>query len=817
MIEKVPGMKEPDMAELGPLRTIADIAKYLGASSPAPATAAPLAAVSKPAAPSVDYTAVLLDVIADKTGYPVDMLNPDMALEADLGIDSIKRVEIFAAMIEKVPGMKEPDMAELGPLRTIADIANYLGASSPAPAVTTQVVAPSKPAAPSVDYTAVLLEVIADKTGYPVDMLNPDMALEADLGIDSIKRVEIFAAMIEKVPGMKEPDMAELGPLRTIADIANYLGAGSSAPAPAPAPTAPATPSVNYTAVLIDVIADKTGYPVDMLNPDMALEADLGIDSIKRVEIFAAMIEKVPGMKEPDMAELGPLRTIADIANYLGAGSSAPDTTPSPTTPSPTHAPSAPTGLRQVVHTRPAAATGHCILDESVGSVTITDDGMGIADALSELLIVRGFEAAVVDEIPAGMRAVICLSGIRAFENRAQAIAANEQAYRAAHAIAPVLSTEGGVFVTVQDTGGQFSPKDDRAWAGGLSALAKTAAIEWPKAKVKAIDIDLAGRTPHTIAQALLNELLSGGKELEVGLGARNERAAVETTFGPASGSDLGLAKDAVIIASGGARGVTAQSLIHLARRAGGRYVLLGRTPLADEPSFCAGKNTEAELKQAFLADAKSRGESASPAAVGKKVAQVIASREVREVLAGFQTAGAEARYVAVDIRKASEVSKALDQVRKDWGPIAGIVHGAGVLADKLLTELTPDKFAAVFSTKVEGLEALLDATASDKLKFLCMFSSVAARTGNTGQAAYAMANEVLNRVAQAKAGKGVRVKSLNWGPWDGGMVTPGLRKHFAQNGINLLGIEEGSELFADEILVGADAEVEIVLGHPLV
>jgi len=552
-----------------------------------------------------------------------------------------------------------------------------------------------------------------------------------------------------------------------------------------------------------------------MLNPDMALEADLGIDSIKRVEIFAAMIEKVPGMKEPDMAELGPLRTIADIAAYLGSGSPAPAAAPvAVVSPAPAAVPS---GLRQVVRTRPAPATGHSILDESVGSVTITDDGMGIADALSELLIVRGFEAAVVDEIPAGMRAVICLSGIRPFESRAQAVAANGQAYRAAHAIAPVLSAEGGVFVTVQDTGGSFAPKDDRAWAGGLSALAKTAAIEWPRAKVKAIDIDLAGRTPHTIAQALLNELLNGGKELEVGLGARNERVAVETTFGPAAGSDLGLSRDAVIVASGGARGVTAQSLIHLARRAGGRYVLLGRTPLADEAAFCAGRTTEAELKQAFIADAKSRGESASPAAVSRKVAQVVASREVREVLAGFHAAGAEARYVALDIRKSAEVSKALDKVRKEWGPVAGIVHGAGVLADKLLTELTPDKFEAVFSTKVEGLEALLDATAADPLKFLCMFSSVAARTGNTGQAAYAMANEVLNRVAQSKAGKGVRVKSLNWGPWDGGMVTPGLRNHFAQNGISLLGIGEGAELFADEILKGADAEVEIVLGHPLV
>jgi hypothetical protein len=123
-----------------------------------------------------------------------------------------------------------------------------------------------------------------------------------------------------------------------------------------------------------------------------------------------------------------------------------------------------------------------------------------------------------------------------------------------------------------------------------------------------------------------------------------------------------------------------------------------------------------------------------------------------------------------------------------------------------------------VFSTKIDGLEALLDATRQDPLRFIALFSSVAARNGNPGQAAYAMANEVMNRVAHAEAAHraGLRVKSLNWGPWDGGMVTDALRKHFAKNGVSMLGIEEGTKLFSDEILHGADGEIEIVLGHPL-
>jgi NAD(P)-dependent dehydrogenase (short-subunit alcohol dehydrogenase family)/acyl carrier protein len=815
--DALPGLPELPHSDIGRLRTLEDIAVYLEGHLGTQTAAQPVPA---PAAPSHNVRATLWALVADKTGYPSEMLEPGMALEADLGIDSIKRVEIFAAVQDALPGLPELPHSDIGRLRTLEDIAVYLEGhlgSHPAPAPA----APPSAAAPAHNVRQTLWTLVSDKTGYPSEMLEPGMALEADLGIDSIKRVEIFAAVQDALPGLPELPHSDIGRLRTLEDIAVYLeGHLGGAPAPAPPAAAP-VPTVDLQTALIEVIADKTGYPVEMLNPDMALEADLGIDSIKRVEIFAALIERVPGMKEPDMAELGPLKSIADVAGYLqgnpiaAAPVSAPVAAPA--------AKPAPTGLRQNVHTAPAAPTspalaGHSLLDESSGSITITDDGRGIGDALAELLIARGFEAAVSDEVPAGIRAAICLSGLRQFESREQAIAANLEAFKTASAVAAAISAEGGVFVTVQDTGGRFAPSDQtRAWAGGLSALAKTASLEWPRARVKAIDIEIAGRTPHFIAQALLDELLSGGPEKEVGLTAGGERFTVETSSGPASGSELTLGPDSVIVASGGARGVTAQSLVRLAQTTHSRFVLLGRTAADDEPAFCHGLSSEAELRQAFLADAKSRDESISPAALSKRSAQVIASREVAEVLKAFKDASAEARYIALDIRDAEAVAKALDEVRAAWGPISGLVHGAGVLADKLIKELTPEGFNKVFSTKVEGLEALLDATAKDPLKFICLFSSVAARNGNPGQAAYAMANETMNRVAYAlAANRKIRVKSLNWGPWDGGMVTPALRRHFAQNGVELLGIDEGTDLFVDEILHGADGEIEIVLGHPL-
>ncbi|HVB37799.1 MAG TPA: SDR family oxidoreductase, partial [Vicinamibacterales bacterium] len=159
------------------------------------------------------------------------------------------------------------------------------------------------------------------------------------------------------------------------------------------------------------------------------------------------------------------------------------------------------------------------------------------------------------------------------------------------------------------------------------------------------------------------------------------------------------------------------------------------------------------------------------------------------------------------------------EPIRRTWGPITGLVHGAGVLADALIAHKTPEQFDEVFSTKVQGLQALLDATAQDPLRLICCFSSVAARYGNPGQSDYAMANEILNKVAWKEArrrGPQVRVKSIDWGPWEAGMVTPALRQHFADRGVALIPLSRGATSFVDEVQGGNADEVEVVIGGSL-
>ncbi|MFE5812829.1 beta-ketoacyl synthase N-terminal-like domain-containing protein, partial [Streptomyces sp. NPDC056479] len=159
------------------------------ALAPAPAPAPQLLSVTSPttaaqppapaavtAAPTVDAAGVeaaLLEVVGAKTGYPADMLELDMDVEADLGIDSIKRVEIMGVMQERFGGGVAAGPEQLAELRTLRHIVDFMATSSAPAAVT---------AAPAVDAAGVeaaLLEVVGAKTGYPADMLELDMDVEA--------------------------------------------------------------------------------------------------------------------------------------------------------------------------------------------------------------------------------------------------------------------------------------------------------------------------------------------------------------------------------------------------------------------------------------------------------------------------------------------------------------------------------------------------------------------------------------------------------------------------------------------------------------
>jgi acyl carrier protein len=201
-----------------------------------------------------------------------------------------------------------------------------------------QAAAASPPAAPAAlspagaDVVAPMLDVVAEKTGYPVEMLDLSMSLEADLGIDSIKRVEILSAVQGRIAALPDVDTAGMATLDTLQEIIDHLQtlitsatlSGTPAmPEPPPAPAAVATPAApspagtDVVALMLDIVAEKTGYPVEMLDLSMSLEADLGIDSIKRVEILSAVQGRIAALPDVDTAAAATLDTLQEIIDYL--------------------------------------------------------------------------------------------------------------------------------------------------------------------------------------------------------------------------------------------------------------------------------------------------------------------------------------------------------------------------------------------------------------------------------------------------------------------------------------------------------------------
>jgi len=701
-------------------------------------------------------------------------------------------------------------------------------------------------AAPALDLHQLMLDIVSEKTGYPTEMLSMEMELEGDLGIDSIKRVEILAAMQERAPGLPEVEVRVMAKLRTLGQIVEYMNgeiakAGGAASSAASSAAAVATPALDLHQLMLDIVSEKTGYPTEMLTMEMELEGDLGIDSIKRVEILAAMQERAPGLPEVEVRVMAKLRTLGQIVEYMngeiakaagikvpGAGASKSPGAPVSETPVAVHtdeARSATLGrfVLRAVASSPLGMAEHGI--HGKGRVVVTDDGSDLAQAVVSELSVRGCDAELVHEVPeGGLRGVVFLGGMRRVGGDEAALDVNREAFAAAKAAAVSFADSDGdkakregFFLMVQDTGGSFGTDgiaSHRAWLAGCAGLARTLAQEWSGIAVKAVDLERGDRPSSELAARLVEELLAGGPERDVGLGADGRRVVLRSVAEEVERSSIRLRDGNVVVASGGARGVTAATLVALAGQAKLRFVLLGRTAESAEPAECAGIADATGLKRALLARAKALGQSPTPTELGREVGDILARREIAATVRAIEAAGSMARYVAVDVSDDAAVAAALADVRKEWGPIHAVVHGAGVIHDRLVAEKTPEQFDRVFDTKVKGLRALLAATATDPLTVLALFSSVAARCGNLGQSDYAMANEILNKVAVAEAarrGDACLVRSFGWGPWAGGMVSPELKTRFEALGVPLIDLETGAKMFVDELssAAGGDASAD--------
>ena len=345
----------------------------------------------------------------------------------------------------------------------------------------------------------------------------------------------------------------------------------------------------------------------------------------------------------------------------------------------------------------------------------------------------------------------------------------------------------------------------------GLEGLSRTLRKEWPETDVITwtLNSPSAPDTARDIAQALASGL---------GEGSLYQGAVSEPVAGDllAPRALVSLPADPVWLITGGARGVTASCAIRLAADAGGTFLLAGRSAVTPWPQGLPDATDLKTLRGLMAASAKASGEKLSPMALDKAARAALAGREIRETLSAISAAGGRAVYLQMDAGDPASVANALASVRETYGAITGLVHGAGVLADRLVMEKTEAELRSVFAPKVGGLQNILSVLDPARLSHVALFSSAAAFFGNRGQSDYAMANAILARKGQsiAQANPGAQVKVFHWGPWAGGMVDAALAGHFEAQGIPLIPIDEGARIFSSELLGGHRAQVELVVGE---
>ena len=876
---------------------------------PAPKPAPKPAATPAPAASgaSGDVNQAVIDVVVKHTGYPADFVELDQDLEGELGIDTVKQAEIMADIRAQfnLPVDEDFVLADYPTLNhMIGYIHKMLGGEEPAPVAVVQApqvvtapapapvpepaVTPAPAPAPSGDSGDIqpkLIGVVVKHTGYPEDFIEMDQDLEGELGIDTVKQAEIMADVrdIFNLPVDEDFVLAEHPTLNHFVAYIQKMTGGAPAPvaAPAPAPAAAPAPapvaetpkpapapapsgdSGDIQPKLIGVVVKHTGYPEDFIEMDQDLEGELGIDTVKQAEIMADVrdIFDLPVDEDFVLADHPTLNHFVAYIQKMKGGSTPVQTeavaqppvqeTVSEVAPS---APS-PSGTRRwQVEIEPCP-----IITEGLpisGTIVLTQDTWGVADALAERLSEKGINVAKIgleygaktlteqkensghtyrlDPLSEAqiMEVTAKLSGVSGIihmaplslttskwenEGPSNQVALSSQAWfgllKGLDSQFANLST--GLVGSVTAMDGRHGNRGSKfnSLACGASGVTKSYAFERENIRCRALDLHPELLIDaHAAAEMIENDMFNAGGDVEIGID-RDGRRWTMVCFAEDLVEDVKpLQGDDLWVVSGGGSGVTAASIIGVAnasKKSGATFILLGRSKLIEETADWLSWSEEQlnQRKMALREEMIQDSESGKVTMVDWNNAwmKFTRSRDIYQTIHEIESTGNNAEYHPANVTDSAAISAAVN-----GRTVTGIIHGAGLEESKLVADKEWSKFDLIVRVKVDGWKALASVT-DENLRFACAFTSVAGRFGNGGQTDYAAANSILDaEMARLTASGTCRAVAIGWTGWrDVGMATRGsIEAVFEAAGIETLAVEDGVDIFVGEALAGGKRRV---------
>ncbi len=868
---------EPAPAETAPPAEPAGPAVAVDAAPPAP-PAEPAPATAAEATPSPDDPAAqVLAVVAEQTGYPPDLLDLELDLEADLGIDTVKQAEVFAA-IREAYGIPFDDTLKLRDYPTLNHVVAFVEERATdlavAPATDgrdgAEPVAPAEPAAepppaPAGGPAAQVLAVVAEQTGYPPDLLDLELDLEADLGIDTVKQAEVFAA-IREAYGIPFDDTLKLRDYPTLNHVVAFVEERATDLAVAPAtdgrdgaePVAPAEPAAEPppapaggpAAQVLAVVAEQTGYPPDLLDLELDLEADLGIDTVKQAEVFAA-IREAYGIPFDDTLKLRDYPTLNHVVAFVeerapGLGE-APAAAPveAGAAPGDGAAPESPPALfpRRIPVPVVRPALEHCVptgvsLDSGSRVIVMPDEG-GIGKALASRLEKRGVEVLVADgsgddesfeaQVKAWAEAGPAhgVYWLAALDAEAPLADLEPDAWReglrrrvkllaaAMRRLGEQAGSEGTFLIAGTRLGGRHgydAAGATSAMGGAVTGFVKALAREREEALVKAVDFPPSRKTA-AIAESLISETLRDPGAVEIGhaddlrwsVGLHEQDAEAD----PSRALDA----ESVFCVTGAAGSIVAAITADLAKASHGTFHLLDLVgePDPSDPDLGRFDSDPEGLRRDLAERIKARGERPTPKLVEREMSQIERARAALDAIEAIRDAGGAAHWHQVDLTEAEGVSAAIATALEQSGRIDVLVHCAGMEISHFLPDKPQSEFDLVFDVKVQGWFNLLKALSGSEPGTAVVFSSIAGRFGNAGQTDYAAANDLLCKSVSQMRGDGVLGVAIDWTAWaEIGMASRGsIPKMMEMAGIDMLPPSEGIGVVRRELTaVGPGREV---------
>ena len=523
------------------------------------------------------------------------------------------------------------------------------------------------------------------------------------------------------------------------------------APAPPAVPAGVSEDLPDIQLMLLRIVAERTGYPDSMLRLDLDLEAELGIDSIKRVEILGVLERGLPAGQREAMRgaieRLTGIKTLGGIVTALASildggeerpyvigatcsvatdhlaapgvdiGDSAPLGNPGP--------PSIAAPTEELARFLPARVELRLPSGPprppADGAFLITDDARGVGFALATALRASGAQVVVAGDVVGAdaqsAERVVDFTDGTALEALVGAVRRTHGRVAGLVHLLPLgnpsddtdhadawqtrLAREAtSLFRLVRSAAGDFAGRADvrilaafpvalpsvgaarPCFAGhaALTGMIKTLAQEWPNASCRTVGL-VTGSPPAILAAHLLAELWADDDEVEVSYDD-SHRFAARVIAAPLASDPrdaMELDSSSVMLVTGGARGITAEVACELAERFRPTLVLTGRSPLPGaEPADTTGVTDVAALKHALAERLRQVGAPVTPTRVETDYRQLCNERAMRSALEAMTRAGAKVRYHQLDVRDRAALARLVTEIRRVYGRLDGVIHGAG-------------------------------------------------------------------------------------------------------------------------------------------